>query len=192
MTAPEAGPRAASSISHSSLRSIPHLQRNSNGNTHLVVKGKPFLMLAGELHNSSLSSAKYMSEVWPAMKAQSINTLLGSVSWEDIEPQEGQFTFTELHKILAGARQHQMHLVLLWFVALVLPRSTALYAPLLPPASSADRPQPPFLRALTAHPAATTAWLAARTERGITRNSWSSRGVVKLPDQAKAIRCRRL
>lgn len=72
-------------------------------------------MLAGELHNSSLSSARYMAEVWPAMKAQSINTLLGSVTWEMIEPTEGVFDFTELDAVLAGAREHDMHLVLLWF-----------------------------------------------------------------------------
>jgi hypothetical protein len=95
--------------------SLPHIQRFPNGNVQLIVKGQPFLMLAGELHNSSLSSAKYMSEVWPAMKAQSINTLLGAVAWEDIEPREGQFNFSEFDRVLAGAREHDMHLVLLWF-----------------------------------------------------------------------------
>ncbi|KAI0158392.1 glycoside hydrolase superfamily [Pestalotiopsis sp. NC0098] len=94
--------------------SLPHLVRNENG-IQLIVKGKPFLMLSGELHNSSLSSAKFMSQVWPAMKAQLINTLVGSVSWEMIEPEEGKFDFSELDEILKGARQHSMHLVLLWF-----------------------------------------------------------------------------
>ncbi|KAJ0150694.1 hypothetical protein CTA2_411 [Colletotrichum tanaceti] len=93
---------------------LPHLRR-SNGNTQLIVKGKPFLMLSGELHNSSLSSARFMSEVWPAMKANHLNTLLGAVTWEDIEPVEGQFAFAELDAVLAGAREHGMHLVLLWF-----------------------------------------------------------------------------
>lgn len=93
----------------------PHLRRLANGNTQLIVKGKPFLMLSGELHNSSLSSARFMEEVWPAMRAQSINTLLGAVTWEVIEPKEGQFDFSELDDILAGARLHDMHLVLLWF-----------------------------------------------------------------------------
>ncbi|KAL2106501.1 hypothetical protein VUR80DRAFT_6647 [Thermomyces stellatus] len=93
----------------------PHLVRGEDGATRLVVKGKPFLMLAGELQNSSLSSAKYMSEVWPAMKAHSLNTLLGSVTWEMVEPREGHFDFSELDRVLAGAREHDMHLVLLWF-----------------------------------------------------------------------------
>ncbi|KAI8665882.1 hypothetical protein NCS57_00811000 [Fusarium keratoplasticum] len=94
---------------------LPHLRRSENGQIQLIVKGKPFLMLSGELHNSSLSSARFMSEVWPNMKENHINTLLGSVTWETIEPREGQFDFSELDRVLAGAREHDMHLVLLWF-----------------------------------------------------------------------------
>ncbi|CAG7559013.1 unnamed protein product [Fusarium equiseti] len=94
----------------------PHLRRDDNG-SHLIVKGKPFLMLAGELHNSSLSSASYMAEVWPTMKEQAINTLLGAVSWEQIEPVEGEFDFTELDRVILDAREQGMHLILLWFGA---------------------------------------------------------------------------
>ncbi|KLP06742.1 related to beta-galactosidase [Fusarium fujikuroi] len=93
----------------------PHLRRSDKGSVQLMVKGKPFLMLPGELHNSSLSSAKFMSEVWPRMKSDHINTLLGSVTWEMIEPKEGHFDFRELDLVLKGAREHDMHLVLLWF-----------------------------------------------------------------------------
>lgn len=93
---------------------LPHLYHGENG-IQLIVKGKPFLMLSGELHNSSLSSARFMSEVYPAMKAQSINTLLGSVTWEMIEPVESQFDFVELDAVIAGAREQDMKLVLLWF-----------------------------------------------------------------------------
>ncbi|KAK6067391.1 hypothetical protein SCUP234_11645 [Seiridium cupressi] len=94
--------------------SFPNLRKSENG-IQLIVKGKPFLMLSGELHNSSLSSARFMSGVWPAMKAQFLNTLVGSVSWEMIEPQEGKFDFSELDAVIKGAREHSMRLVLLWF-----------------------------------------------------------------------------
>ncbi|KAJ6077073.1 uncharacterized protein N7446_000009 [Penicillium canescens] len=104
----------------------PHLRRDKDG-TRLIVKGKPFLMLAGELHNSSLSSARYMADVWPAMKKQGINTLLGSVSWEQIEPIEGVFDFSELDKVILGAREHDIHLVLLWFGA--YKNASSIYAP---------------------------------------------------------------
>lgn len=84
-------------------------------------------MLAGELHNSSLSSAAHMSTVWPNMRAMHVNTLLGSVTWEMIEPKEGHFDFRALDEVLAGARQHGMHLVLLWFGSFKNALST--YAP---------------------------------------------------------------
>ncbi|KAF3403225.1 hypothetical protein DPV78_004247 [Talaromyces pinophilus] len=104
----------------------PHLRYDQSG-TRLIVNGKPFLMLAGELHNSSLSSASYMAEVWPCMKKEGINTLLGSVSWEQIEPAEGIFDFSELDKVILGAREHEMHLVLLWFGA--YKNASSMYAP---------------------------------------------------------------
>jgi hypothetical protein len=93
---------------------IPHL-RATKSSAQLMVKGKPFLMLPAELHNSSLSSAEYMSTIWPKMQAMNINTLLGSVTWEMIEPVENQFDFSELDEVILGARQHGLHLVLLWF-----------------------------------------------------------------------------
>ena len=49
------------------------------------------------------------------MKHMNLNTLLGSVTWEMIEPEEGQFDFTELDAVIKGAREHDLHLVLLWF-----------------------------------------------------------------------------
>lgn len=92
----------------------PHLKRTKNS-SQLIVKGKPFLMLAGELHNSSLSSARYMSTVYPTMRTMNLNTLLGAVTWEMIEPTEGNFDFSELDACIIGAREYQLHLVLLWF-----------------------------------------------------------------------------
>ncbi|KAF1974402.1 hypothetical protein BU23DRAFT_637981 [Bimuria novae-zelandiae CBS 107.79] len=77
----------------------------------LVVDGKTFLMLGGELQNSSMSSAEFMSEVWPTMAATNVNTLLGCVPWEMIEPEE-------------GAREHGLHLILLWFGSWKNGRST--------------------------------------------------------------------
>ena len=84
-------------------------------------------MLAGELHNSSLSNAAYMRTVWPNMKAANINTLLGSVTWEMIEPVEGQFNFTQLDEVILDARKFDLHLVLLWFGSFKNALST--YAP---------------------------------------------------------------
>jgi hypothetical protein len=93
----------------------PRIEPLANGNHQFVVRGKPFLALAAELNNSSLSSSTYMKDVFPKMQAQGFNTLLGAVQWEQIEPEEGKFDFDELDKVLEDARAHDMHLVLLWF-----------------------------------------------------------------------------
>lgn len=97
-----------------SAQSIPHLQRQGSA-TQLVVAGKPFLMLAGELHNSSCSDIAYMEPIWPRMKQMNMNTVLAPVSWELIEPEEGRFDFTLVDAMLSGARKADLKLVLLWF-----------------------------------------------------------------------------
>jgi hypothetical protein len=96
--------------------SIPHL-RKTKTSSQLIVNGEPFLMLSAELHNSTLSSAKYMADdkIWQNMREMHINTLLGSVSWEQIEPVEGQFDFSNLDAVILAAREHGIKLVLLWF-----------------------------------------------------------------------------
>jgi len=81
----------------------------------LIVDGKPFLMLAGELHNSSASSSAYMEPIWPRLKALHLNTVIGTVSWELLEPEEGRFDFTLVDDQITAARRQNMHLVLLWF-----------------------------------------------------------------------------
>ncbi|KAL2693475.1 hypothetical protein Neosp_000035 [[Neocosmospora] mangrovei] len=93
---------------------IPYL-RATPDSAQLIVKGQPFLMLPLELHNSSLSSEEYMETVWDNLKDCNFNTVLGSVTWEMIEPEEGKFNFTELDTAILTARKRGLHLVVLWF-----------------------------------------------------------------------------
>ncbi|EMT74321.1 glycoside hydrolase superfamily [Fusarium oxysporum II5] len=93
---------------------IPHLRRNENSK-QLIVNGRPFLIRAGELQNSSLTSVEYMEPVWQKMVDTNINTLLGCVPWEMIEPEEDTFDFSVLDEIILAARKRSLHLVLLWF-----------------------------------------------------------------------------
>lgn len=67
---------------------IPHLRRTRNS-YQLIVDRKPFLMLTGELPNSSLSDPVYMSEVQPNLKAMNVNIMLGALTWEMIDTEEG-------------------------------------------------------------------------------------------------------
>lgn len=60
----------------------------------LTVDGKPFFMLAGEVHNSDSSSPAYMEHIWDLADSMGMNTLLLPVSWEMTEPEEGIFDFS--------------------------------------------------------------------------------------------------
>jgi len=92
----------------------PYIDR-SGSLPHVMVDGKPFLMLGGELRNSSTSSFDYMKPIWPRMAAAKFNTLLAVTTWEQIEPQEGKFDFSYVDAAIAGAQQSGLHLVFLWF-----------------------------------------------------------------------------
>ena len=94
----------------------PHLERRGQA-TQLIVDGKPFLALGGEVHNSSSSSVEYMKPIWPRLGSMHLNTVVVPVAWETIEPQEGRFEFSVVDGLLEGARSNHLRLVVLWFGA---------------------------------------------------------------------------
>ena len=77
----------------------------------------PYIMVAGEVHNSASSTAEAMQPAWKKAEELHLNTVLIPVTWEMLEPEEGVFDYTAVDMLLAGAREHKMHLVLLWFGA---------------------------------------------------------------------------
>ena len=95
---------------------LPHLEKRGSA-TQLIVDDKPFVVLGGELHNSSSSSVDHMKSVWPQLAAMHLNTVLLPVAWETIEPEEGKFDFTNVDGLLKGARENNLKLVILWFGA---------------------------------------------------------------------------
>ncbi len=98
----------------SAAEPMPHL-RSTDGVSQLVVDGSPFMILGGELANSSASDLGYMAPVWERTKALGVNTLLVPISWEQLEPQPGRFDFSHLDGLVHAAREHHLKLVLLWF-----------------------------------------------------------------------------
>jgi hypothetical protein len=95
------------------LRPMP-LIVEKDGRYALMVDGKPYLMLGVQAHNSSAWPA-YLGRVWPAAEALHANTVEIPVYWEQIEATRGKFDFSVVDTILKQAREHDLHLVLLWF-----------------------------------------------------------------------------
>ncbi len=93
--------------------SLPHLV-HGNGRHMLIVDGAPFLILGGQCHNSSAWPAT-LPAVWSALERLQANTLEAPVYWEQFEPEQGRFDYSLVDALLAGARQHKVRLVLLWF-----------------------------------------------------------------------------
>jgi hypothetical protein len=98
------------------ITEIPHLSKQGVA-TQLMVDGKPYLLLAGELHNSTSSSREYMKNIWPKLEASGMNTVLAAVEWSLVEPVEGKFDFTVVDNLIEDARSNHLRLVLLWFGA---------------------------------------------------------------------------
>ncbi len=104
----------------------PHLRKQGTA-TQLIVNGKPFLVLGGELGNSSSSSLEYMRPIWPKLVALNLNTVLTPVYWELIEPEEGRFDFSLVDGLIQEARKNGLRLVPLWFAS--WKNSMSCYAP---------------------------------------------------------------
>lgn len=79
-----------------------------------MVDNAPYLILGAQSNNSSDWPAT-LPEVWPAIEYLHANTLETPIYWEQFEPKPGKFDYSEVDLLLDQARQHHVHLVLLWF-----------------------------------------------------------------------------
>jgi beta-galactosidase GanA len=114
------------SVHPQSTSAIPHLRKQGTA-TQLIVHNRPFLILGGELGNSSGSDLKYMDPLWPKLKTMHLNTVLTPVYWELCEPQEGTLDFALVDGLIASARKNGMKIVILWFGS--WKNSMSCYAP---------------------------------------------------------------
>lgn len=85
-----------------------------DGRYALEVEGKPFLVLGGQIHNSSAWPSE-LPQVWKSMEALHANTIEVPVYWEQFEAEPAKFDYTSVDAIVKGAREHHLHAVVLWF-----------------------------------------------------------------------------
>ena len=101
----------ACSISHAS--DAPKFVEK-DGRWALLVDGQPYLILGGQLHNSSAWPSE-LPAVWKSLAELHANTVEAPAYWEQIEPQEGKFNWDNVDAVVKGAREHNLHVVFLWF-----------------------------------------------------------------------------
>lgn len=94
--------------------SIPHLRRVGEV-TQLYVEDKPYLILGGELGNSTASDLAVLTEAMDRCQSMHLNTVMLPVYWNLIEPEEGAFDFALVRGAIDQAREHGLRLVYLWF-----------------------------------------------------------------------------
>jgi hypothetical protein len=85
-----------------------------DGRWTLLVDGQPYLMLGGQVHNSSAWPSE-LPAVWKSLAELHANTVEAPVYWEQVEPQPGKFDWGNVDLLVKGAREHNLHVVLLWF-----------------------------------------------------------------------------
>jgi hypothetical protein len=101
-------------LKQGSASGIPHLEKHGTA-VRLVADDQPLLLLAGELHNSTCGGFEYMRPVWKKMADKNLNSVIATISWELIEPEEGRYDFRLVDSIIAGAGKEDLKLVLIWF-----------------------------------------------------------------------------
>lgn len=104
----------SSLIAHSQSTSIPFLKNNQ-----LWVDNEPFMIIGGELHNSTASSVSYMEKenIWPKLQSLNVNTVLATISWEQFEPKEGVYDYQLLDYLISNTEKHHLKLVVVWFAS---------------------------------------------------------------------------
>lgn len=115
------------------LLSLPafarHSELRSQGKAvQLIVDGKPFIVLGGELGNSSAACCQDIESNFSKLKRMGLNTVLVPAYWDLTEPVEGCFDFSLTDKVLEEARANDLKVIFLWFGA--WKNSMSCYAPL--------------------------------------------------------------
>ena len=117
---------ACSSVQNDDAQQETYLQQQGTA-TQLIVDGRPFLILGGELGNSSAGCPEDLERIFPKLQRMGLNTVLVPAYWDLTEPVEGQFDFSLTDKVIETARRCNLRVVFLWFGA--WKNSMSCYAP---------------------------------------------------------------
>jgi len=101
------------SLAFAQSKPIPQLVKMGDKFT-LLVDGKPFIMLGGQVGNFSAYPDR-MERAQPAFRAMNLNTVEYPVYWNVIETEEGKFDFSGFDQTLRGIRAQDLRAVILWF-----------------------------------------------------------------------------
>lgn len=93
---------------------LPRIEVGTQGHRTLMVDGRPFFVLAAQLHNSSAWPA-VLDHAWTEALKMSPNTIEAPVYWEQFEPTPGRYDTTNIDALIAKARATDKRLILLWF-----------------------------------------------------------------------------
>src|ERR1022692_1173740 len=95
---------------------VPQLRKQGTA-TQLIVDGRPFLALAGELGNNTATSLENMQPIWPKLVSGNLNCVLVAISWAQMEPTEGNHEFGLVDGLIQEARRNNLRLVFLWLAS---------------------------------------------------------------------------
>ena len=89
-----------------------------NGFRQFSVGGRPFPVLGGTVADSTASDPGLLERaVWPAARDLGVNTVFAPVTWQLLEPREGEFDFSVPEALFAGARKNGFKLAVVWYGA---------------------------------------------------------------------------
>ena len=93
--------------------SMPRLVKQAGG-FEFQVNDRPFIVLGIQTANSSGYPGE-LERTWPLAKRLHVNTIEIPIQWQTVEPAQGKFDFAVVDGLVAGARKHDLRLILAWF-----------------------------------------------------------------------------
>jgi hypothetical protein len=92
---------------------MPRLVKENNS-FQFLVDDRPFLVLGIQTLNSSGNPGQ-LERTWPLATRLHVNTVEVPIQWQTLEPEPGKFDFSAVDGLVAGARSHNLRLILAWF-----------------------------------------------------------------------------